>query len=296
MPYIGELSALMTAILWSGTAIAFTEAGKIVGSYVVNISRLVLATVYLIITILIFNLNFQISWEQIYLLGLSGVIGLVFGDGFLFKSFQYIGARLSMLVMTLSPPLAAFSAYIYLGEALSSWGILGIVITISGVSIVVFKRSEQPTDDYKKNNIGYLFAFLGAIGQAINLIFAKEAFQLGEINGFVATFYRMVPSIPFMYFLGFLYRKRRNSIWILKEKTEALKYIIIGSIIGPFLGITFSLIAVANTFVGIASTLMATVPIVMLPIVIFYYKEKLSTISIVGAVVAVVGISILFLK
>lgn len=220
MPYIGELSALITAVLWSGTAIAFTEAGKIVGSYVVNISRLVLATVYLIITILIFNLNFQISWEQIYLLGLSGVIGLVFGDGFLFKSFQYIGARLSMLVMTLSPPLAALSAYLYLGEELSSWGILGIAITISGVSIVVFKRSEQPTDDYKKNNIGYLFAFLGAVGQAINLIFAKEAFQLGEINGFVATFYRMIPSIPFMYFLGFLYRKRRNSIWILKEKKK----------------------------------------------------------------------------
>ena len=296
MPYIGELSALITAVLWSGTAIAFTEAGKIVGSYVVNISRLVLATVYLIITILIFNLNFQISWEQIYLLGLSGVIGLVFGDGFLFKSFQYIGARLSMLVMTLSPPLAALSAYLYLGEELSSWGILGIVITISGVSIVVLKRSEQPTDDYKKNNIGYLFAFLGAVGQAINLIFAKEAFQLGEINGFVATFYRMIPSIPFMYFLGFLYRKRRNSIWILKEKKEALKYIIIGSIIGPYLGITFSLIAVAYTFVGIASTLMSTVPIVMLPIVIFYYKEKLSTISIVGAFVAVVGVALLFLK
>jgi drug/metabolite transporter (DMT)-like permease len=296
MPYIGELSALITAVLWSGTAIAFTEAGKIVGSYVVNISRLVLATVYLIITILIFNLNFQISWEQIYLLGLSGVIGLVFGDGFLFKSFQYIGARLSMLVMTLSPPLAALSAYLYLGEELSSWGILGIVITISGVSIVVLKRSEQPTDDYKKNNIGYLFAFLGAVGQAINLIFAKEAFQLGEINGFVATFYRMIPSIPFMYFLGFLYRKRRNSIWILKEKKEALKYIIIGSIIGPYLGITFSLIAVAYTFVGIASTLMSTVPIVMLPIVIFYYKEKLSTISVVGAFIAVVGVAILFLK
>lgn len=296
MPFIGEISALITAILWSGTAIAFTEAGKIVGSYVVNISRLLLATLYLIITILLFNLNFQIQLEQIYLLGLSGVIGLVFGDGFLFKSFQYIGARISMLVMTLSPPIAALFAYLYLGEALSSWGILGIIVTISGVSIVVFKRSEQPTDDYKKNNLGYLFAFLGAIGQAINLIFAKEAFQLGEINGFVATFYRMVPSIPFMYFLGFLYRKKRNSIWILKRKPEALKYIITGSIIGPFLGITFSLIAVAYTFVGIASTLMSTVPIVMLPIIIFYYKEKLSAISIIGAFIAVIGVAILFLK
>lgn len=296
MPYIGEISALITAILWSGTAIVFTQATKIVGSYVVNITRLILATAYLILVILLFNLNYQVSWTQIYLLGLSGIIGLAFGDGFLFKSFQYIGARLSMLVMTLSPPIAALLAYIYLGEELSTWGILGIFITISGVSIVVLKRSEQPSNDYKKNNLGYLFAFLGAVGQAANLIFAKEAFQISDINGFVATFYRMVPSIPFMFFLGFLTRRKTNKISILMKKKDALKYIIIGSIIGPFLGITFSLIAIANTYVGIASTIMATVPIVMLPIIKFYYKEKLSTISIIGAVIAVGGIAVLFLK
>ena len=98
-----------------------------------------------------------------------------------------------------------------------------------------------------------------------------------------------------MYLLGFMYRKKRNSILILKFKKDALIFIIIGSIIGPFLGITFSLIAVANTFVGIASTLMATVPIVMLPFVYYYYKEKISLISILGAFVAVIGIAILFL-
>lgn len=296
MPYIGEVAALITAILWAGTAIVFTEATKIVGSYVVNISRLLLATLYLIIVIIVLNLDYLISYEQIYLLGLSGIVGLVFGDGFLFKSFQYIGARLSMLVMTLAPPIAALLAYLYLGEELSILGIFGIVVTISGVSIVVLKRSEQPTTDYKKNNLGYLFAFLGAIGQAANLIFAKEAFHLGEINGFVATFYRMIPSIPFMFFLGFLTRRRTNKISILRHKKDALRYIIIGSIIGPFLGITFSLIAIANTYVGIASTLMATVPIVMLPIIKFYYKEKLSIISIIGAIIAVSGISVLFLK
>lgn len=296
MPYLGEIAALLTAILWAGTAIVFTEATKIVGSYVVNISRLILATIYLILTILIFNLDYSISIEQIYLLGLSGIVGLVFGDGFLFKSFQYIGARLSMLVMTLSPPLAALLAYIFLGELLSDLAIIGITITIFGVSVVVFKRSEQPTDDYKKNKIGYLFAFLGAIGQAANLIFAKQAFQIGEINGFVATFYRMLPSLPFMYFLGFLYRKKRNSLSILKSNQKALKFIIIGSIIGPFLGITFSLIAVAYTYVGIASTLMATVPIVMLPIVKIYYKENLTIITIVGSIVAVAGIAILFMS
>ncbi|MBK7105236.1 MAG: DMT family transporter [Ignavibacteriae bacterium] len=296
MQFIGEISALITAFLWSGTAIAFSEATKIVGSFVVNITRLLMATFFLIITILIFNLNFHISFEQIYLLGLSGIIGLVFGDGFLFKSYQYIGARLSMLVMTLSPAVASFAAYFYLDESLSFWGIIGILITIFGISLVILKRSEQPSADYKKNNIGYLFAFLGAIGQAINLIFAKQAFQLGEINSFVATFYRMLPSIFLMYFIGLIFKSRRASFSILKEKKEAVKFIIIGSLIGPFLGITFSLIAISHTKVGIAATLMSTVPILMLPIVRYYFKEKLSFISILGAVVAVVGVAILFLK
>ena len=69
-----------------------------------------------------------------------------------------------------------------------------------------------------------------------------------------------------------------------------------GSIVGPYLGITFSLIAIANTFVGIASTLIATTPIIMLPMVLIYYKEKLSFISILGTLVAVCGVAILFLK
>jgi len=59
MSYIGEAAALITAILWAGTAIAFTEASKLVGSYLVNISRLFLATVFLIVTILIFNLKLR---------------------------------------------------------------------------------------------------------------------------------------------------------------------------------------------------------------------------------------------
>ena len=293
---IGEIAALITAVLWSGTAIAFSEATKMVGSFTVNLTRLLLATFFLVVTILLFNLNCQISLHQIYLLGLSGIIGLVFGDGFLFKSYQYIGARLSMLIMTLSPAVASLTAYLYLGEVLSMWGIIGILITISGISIVVFKRSEQPSTDYKKNNLGYIFAVLGAVGQAINLIFAKEAFSYGEINSFVATFYRMLPSIILMYILGYFYKSRKVSLKILKERKDALKFIIVGSIIGPFLGITFSLIAISNTKVGIAATLMSTMPIIMLPIVKYYYKEKLSFISIFGAFIAVIGIAILFLR
>jgi drug/metabolite transporter (DMT)-like permease len=83
-----------------------------------------------------------------------------------------------------------------------------------------------------------------------------------------------------------LYRHDHKSLWLT----------IAGGVLGPFFGITFSLIAVKNTDVGVASTLMATVPILMLPLVHFVYKEKISTRAILGSVLSVAGIAILFLR
>lgn len=295
MPFLGETAALITAFLWSGTSIAFTEASVRVGSLVVNITRLLLASAYLVLSILIFNLNTNLTSGQVLYLSLSGIVGLVFGDGFLFKSFQYIGARISMLVMSLAPPISALLAYFFLGEIISLWGIIGIVITVMGVAIVVLQREEKPASKYKIKKVGILFALLGALGQGVGLILAKLAFNQGEINGFVATFYRMIPAVIILLPLTFLIKKTKNPFQEFRHKKDALGYTIIGSIIGPYLGITISLIAISNTFVGIAATLMATVPVIMLPLVRFYYKETLSAASIFGAFIAVGGIAILFL-
>jgi drug/metabolite transporter (DMT)-like permease len=236
------------------------------------------------------------SAAQVTNLVLSGFAGLVIGDTFLFKSFQNIGARLSMLVMALVPGMSAILAFFFLNELISLTGIIGMIITIIGIGMVVLQRKEKPTSDYKIDKIGIVYAFVGAIGQAVGLIFAKLAFNEGEINGFVAASVRIVSSIIFLYPL-FLFAKRiKNPFAVFKGERKALVYTIIGSIIGPYLGITFSLIAVSHAKVGIASTLMATVPIIMLPMVRYYYKEKLSWISVVGAFIAVGGIAILFLR
>ncbi len=295
MLYLGELAALVSAFLWSGTSIAFTEASTRIGSVAVNITRLILALLYLCITIILLNLDLYINSSQIFYLSLSGLVGLVFGDGFLFKSFQHIGARLSMLIMSLAPPISAILAYIFLDEIISVWGIIGILITILGITIVVLQKQENPSSKYKISRIGILYAFFGAVGQGTGLILAKLAFNQGEINGFVATFYRMIPAILVLFPLTVLIQKSVNPFRIYSTNKKALAFTVVGSIIGPYLGITFSLIAIANTYVGIAATIMATVPVIMLPLVKYYYREKLSLLSILGAFIAVGGIGILFL-
>jgi drug/metabolite transporter (DMT)-like permease len=292
--FIGELSALITAFLWSGTSMVFTAATMRIGVTYVNVTRLILALIYLSVSIAIMGLSVNLSAVQIEYLALSGVIGLVLGDSFLFRAFKEIGARISMLIMSLVPAMTAILAYVFLGETMTPAAIIGMVVTITGISLVVLKAHEDPSATHKLTRIGVLCAVLGAAGQAIGLILAKQAFMLGEIHGFVATFVRILTSVIVLTPIAMIFGRYRAPLTAFRQDKKAMFYTFVGSIIGPYLGITFSLIAIAHTNVAIASTIMATPPIIMLPLVRYFYKDKLSWSSIIGATVAVLGVAILF--
>lgn len=148
----------------------------------------------------------------------------------------------------------------------------------------------------KFNYLGIFFGFLGAAGQGVALIFAKLAFNEGSINGLVATIVRLISSIIILLPITLLFGKFKNPVKVFKSDTKALSLTIGGSIAGPVLGITFSLIAIANAKVGIAATIMGTVPVIMLPLVKYFYKEELSWRAILGALITVAGVAILFLR
>ncbi len=296
MPFLGELSALLTAGLWSCSALVFASATKRVGSSYVNSARLVLAAVFLIPTIFLLGLDINLSTSQLAYLALSGVIGLTLGDTFLFKAFQDIGARISMLMMSAAPAIAALLAYAILDETLSVLGILGIGVTLLGIAAVVLERSGKHAERTTISAVGLLYAFLAAIGQGVGLIFAKLAFRESSVNGFVATEVRIVAALVFLLPMLVLTKRLRNPVQVFAQDRKALLLTSIGAVVGPFLGISFSLIAIEHTKVGIAATIMATVPILMLPLVRIVFREKLSWRAIIGAFVAVAGVAMLFLQ
>jgi len=137
MPFLGELAALLTAALWSVSALVFAAASARAGSVQVNVTRLLLAVVYLAVLIPLLGADINLSGTQLLYLAISGVIGLTLGDTFLFRAFQEIGARLSMLMMSLAPAIAAVIAYVFLGESLSVAGVVGIAVTLAGIALVV---------------------------------------------------------------------------------------------------------------------------------------------------------------
>ena len=296
MPLVGELAALITAFLWSGSSLVFAAATARLGSVQVNVSRLIFASIFLGLTVLLFRLDGPVSGRQIVNLSISGVIGLAIGDSFLFRAYRDMGPRITMLIMSLSPALAAIFGYAFLGEVLSLRALAGMALTLSGIGVVVLQRATGRDGTFQITAAGLAFALVAAGGQALNLLFAKAAFNEGPMNGFHATLIRIVASLVVLAPAMLLSGRWSNPVRDFLRDRRALGLTVAGSILGPFLGISFSLIAISNTSVAIASTLMATVPILMLPLVWIIYGERLTWRAFAGACIAVGGVALLFLR
>src|SRR5690606_720535 len=154
------------------------------------------------------------------------------------------------------------------------------------IALVIFERSEVPSSKYKISKIGIFHGLMGAFGQAAGLVLAKFAFDEGDINGFVATFIRIFSSVIIIVPLAIAIRRFKNPVKTYLADHKEFYSTLSGTILGPYLGITFSLIAVAHTKVGIAATLMSMMPIIMLPMIRYIYKEHLNWRSVTGAVIA----------
>jgi drug/metabolite transporter (DMT)-like permease len=70
--------------------------------------------------------------------------------------------------------------------------------------------------------------------------------------------------------------------------------IIGGAFFGPFLGVWLSLVAVRLTDVGIAATIMATTPVLVIPILMVLEHYRPTARALVGTAVTVAGVALLF--
>lgn len=293
---IGELSALATACFWAGSALAFAGATTRIGAVQVNVMRLLFAAVFLTVTVVALTLSIHLSFSQIEKLALSGVLGLTFGDTFLFKSYEYNGPRLSMLIMSVAPAISAILAYMFIGEVVPWMGILGMLVTLGGIAIVVLEQRDTSSSKYPFSVRGIFYGFLGAVGQASGLVLAKMAITEGAINGFVATLVRILASLMLLLPIALLTGRFSAPIKMFSRDRKAFKLTVLGAVLGPYFGITLSLVAITYTNIGIAATLMAMTPIAILPLVKIIHKETLSWRAFIGAFIAVAGVAILFLR
>lgn len=313
--YQGELAALATAGCWTVCLVVFGIAGKKVGTLSVNLIRLAIGFCLLGIfcgltreahpaapawSVVAGRLPFPTDAERhtLKFLAYSGFIGFFLGDLFLFKGLVLIGPRLSALIMSLWPAIAAAISWVTLGETLSPLQLAGMCATLAGVVWVVLERGAKTPDEQSGVRLsGIFFGVLASCGQAVGLVLAKHGMRLsdgGMYDAFAATQIRIVPAILGFAALFAITHRWKNLARALHNK-KAVGLISIGAFTGPFLGVGLSLVAIKYTETGVASTIMALVPVMVLPFAIIFYKEKISRRAIAGALLAVAGVAILTL-
>lgn len=294
--HLGELAAITTAICWTITPIAFQAAGKRVGSLSVNFIRLVIAFFVIGIFTLFTRGMFlpldatAFHWSWLFV---SGMIGFVIGDYFLFQSYLEIGSRIAMLIMATSPPITALIGFIVMGETLTLMDLLGMLVTTAGIAMVIFvKGSDDKKIELSHPIKGLTYAFIGAVCQGLGLVLSK--YGMGSYNPFAATQIRIIAGL-----LGFAIvitaTKNWDKLLSAVKDHRAIAYISVGAFFGPFLGVSLSLLAVQYIATGIASTITSITPVLIIPASIFIFKEKVTPKEIIGAFVTIIGITILFL-
>ena len=304
-PYLGELAALATAALWAFSSIAFTMGGQRVGSVIVNRMRLVMAVLLLGSThwlLLGRPFPYDAGVQRFLWLGASGLIGLVIGDRMLFQCYILVGARIGVLLLSLSPVVGALLAWLFLDEVLTLPEIGAMALALAGVAWVVLERGRGGAAGapgglaYRPGyGRGILYGIGAAVCQATGLVLAKP----GLAGGFPAlsgTIIRMATAMVAMWLIAAATGAAGHTIRRVRADRKAALAILAGAFIGPFVGVWLSLIAVQSARVGIASTLMAMTPVVSLPLVPIFFKERVSPRAVLGTLVAIAGIALMILQ
>ena len=296
--YTGEIAAVVTALLWAFTSLFFTVASRLIGVGAVNRTRLALALLFIALvhwmsTGSVFPFETE-PWRW-GVLTVSSVAGLAIGDGALFLAFVYIGPRLTLLVMTIVPVFSTLFAWLWFDEILVSREILGMLITIGGIGwVVTEKRNPDPSENPyppEKYGIGIVLALVGALGQTANLVVTKFALTDGY-SALSATEVRILVALVMLCLLAIFQGELIHSVRKLSNK-RAFIFVTAGAIAGPFLGIWFSYIAIQHTRIGIASTIMATPPLILIPLSAIFFGERTSMRGWVGTLIAFAGVGVL---
>lgn len=298
MLYLGELAAIATSMTYAVNSTLFTEAGLKVGSVVVNRIRLIAAFLFLSLGHWIFYGSFGPGFaepERWLWLGLSGIVGLVMGDAFLFQAFVWVGPRISMLMMSLAPIIAGITAWIFLGEKLTAMQMIGILITLLGIGWVIIDKNKANTATQRNYLKGILYGFGGAAGQGLGVVLAKNGLG-GDFSALSANFIRMLVAMIVIWMITIIRREFRTTFQTATSHPKALWWTIVGAFSGPFVGVSLSLFALQNTSIGVASTLMALPPIFLLPVEGLLYKERVGWGAVIGTIIALAGVAVLFLS
>jgi drug/metabolite transporter (DMT)-like permease len=298
-PFTGEIAALAAAFLWAIATVVYGSVGRRIPPRELNLVKGSLALAMLLATLLLTASPSPFSEPRaLVLLMLSGVIGIGLGDTVYFKALQQIGARRTLLLGILAPPMAALVAVVFLGETLSLGGWLGIVVTVLGVAWVITERTpgREPSrviGSEQKMRRGIAFGLAAAVAQAIGAVLAHAALSESSITPLWGAFLRLAAGL-LMLVVWIAAARQPVGRWLREGQSgKVWGRLLFAVFAGTYLAIWLQQVALKLTSAGVAQTLLATSPLFVLPLAA-WTGEKVTLRAAIGAAIALAGIAVLF--
>lgn len=320
MNYLGEIISLAVACSWTVTALVSEIGTKRIGVLNFNVWRLLVAMLFTVVLVYCLTgyVGPQYAGPQTWFwMGMSGFVGFFFGDFCLFKSYVYISSRYGQLFMTLAPAASAVAAWMALGEVMSWMNVLAMMVTLAGIAITVApKHTDSQSSEGRgltilgttprEGIIGMLYGLGAGLGQGLGLVLSKIGMDyyakdipaesladMEHVIPFSANMIRCLVGFVCFFAVVMLGKGGKNLAVAIADRKTSLS-VFLAVMFGPFLGVAFSLMAVQMTKVGIAQTLMALTPILIIVPSYWLFKQPITLRGVIGAAISVVGASMFF--
>ena len=290
----GEIAALAGASLWAISATVYSSIGSQIPPLLLNLAKGLIAIAFILLTFVLTNHQFSpVNIMAIMGLVISGLIGIGIGDTAYFQTLNHLGARKTLLLETLAPPITAILAFIFIGEQLNTTIWLGMIITITGIAWVISERNARNIHQSGKTIVGIRWAFVGVISQAIGAVIARYTLSTSDISALESALIRLVGGTIIILILMVSRPKPRLSVMRTTWSVKLSLTLTVTAFASTYLGIWLQQTAFKFAPAGVAHTLLATSPLFVLPLVVAQ-GEKISYRAIIGAVIALLGVSLLF--
>ena len=258
----------------------------------INLAKGIVALICMAALLLPTGLS-EVDTASLTALALSGLVGICFGDTLYFLTLVRLGPRRTLLVGALIPVVTALIAVLVLGERVPLLAWLGMGLTITGVTWVLWQRSGDSSDrkDVELRRSGLFFGLLFVMANALGIIATKVG--VAELPALEATLIRQAWAIAGLTFWGLMVRDLLGWVKPLRDR-RLLKPLLLASVIGAFLGTWLSIVALKYTYVAVAATLNSTSPLFILPLAALMMGERIRGREVLGAATAVGGVGLYF--
>jgi len=286
----GGIAALVSAASWALGGVLWRKMGDEISPLSMNLCKGIIGSIYLLVVLIMIGVE-PIPISAFFYLGISGLIGIALGDTFFFMSLMSLGPRLSSLMGTLTPVFITIAAVLFLGERLHLLVWIGIFLTVIGLIWVLWERLPE-NKMIKNKSLGIQYSIISVICTTIGVIFAKIGVE--SVSVVQATFIRLIWGSAGLIIWGIL--RRQLTEWVVPFKNPRIfknaSFIVL---IITFGGFWLSLLSLKYIDASIASTLNATTPLFILPMVAIMFSEKIPIRAILGAILAVGGVALIFM-